>query len=47
MYIKNPDFHNFADDNTVSCVSSSLNELVSELEKGNIATPRKVSSNNN
>ena len=39
MYIKNPDLHNFADDNTISCVSSSLNELTSELEKeGNIAT---------
>ena len=39
MYIKNPDLTNFADDNTISCVSSSLNELISELEKeGNIAT---------
>ena len=39
MYIKNSDLHNFADDNTISCVSSSLNELTSELEKeGNIAT---------
>ena len=39
MYIKNSDLHNFADDNTSSCVSSSLNELISELEKeGNIAT---------
>ena len=39
MYIKNSDLHNFADDNTISCVSSSLNELISELEKeGNIAT---------
>ena len=38
MYIKNSDLHNFADDNTISCVSSSLNELISELEKeGNIA----------
>ena len=38
MYIKNPDLHNFADDSTTSCVSSSLNELISELEKGgNIA----------
>ena len=39
MYIKNSELHNFADDNTISCVSSSLNELISELEKeGNIAT---------
>ena len=39
MYVKNFDLHNFADDNTISCVSSSLNELISELEKeGNIAT---------
>ena len=39
MYIKNSDLHNFADDNTISCVSSSLNGLISELEKeGNIAT---------
>ena len=39
MYIKNSDLHNFADDNTISCVSSSLNELISESEKeGNIAT---------
>ena len=39
MYIKNSDFHNFADDNTISCFSSSLNELISELEKeGNMAT---------
>ena len=33
------DLHNFADDNTISCVSSSLNKLISELEKErNIAT---------
>ena len=39
MYIKNSDLHNFADDNTISCVSSSLNDLISELEKeGNIVT---------
>ena len=39
MYIKNSDLHNFADDNTISCVSSSLNELTSALENGgNIAT---------
>ena len=39
MYIKNSDLHNFADDNTISCVSSSLNGLISELKKeGNIAT---------
>ena len=39
MYIKNSDLDNFADDNIISCVSSSLNELISELEKeGNIAT---------
>ena len=39
MYIKNSDRHNFADVNTISCVSSSLNGLISELEKeGNIAT---------
>ena len=38
-YIKNSDLHNFAGDNTISCVSSSLNELTSELEKkGSIAT---------
>ena len=38
MYIKNSDLHNFADDNAISCVSSSLNERISELEKeGNIA----------
>ena len=54
MYIKNSDLHNVADDNTISCVSSSLNQLISELEKeGNIATQwfrdnsRKVSDNNN
>ena len=39
MYIKNSDLHNFADDNKISCVSSSLNELISELEKeGNTTT---------
>ena len=39
MYIKNSDLHNFAADNTVSRVSSSLNKLISELRKeGNIAT---------
>ena len=39
MYIKNLDLHNFADDYTISCVSSSRNELISELQKeGNIAT---------
>ena len=39
MYIKNSDLHNFADDNIISCVSSLLNDLISELEKeGNIAT---------
>ena len=39
MYIKNSDLQNFADDNIISCVSGSLNGLVSELEKeGNIAT---------
>ena len=39
MYIKNSDLHSFADDNTISCVSSSLNGLISGLEKeGNIAT---------
>ena len=39
MYIKNSDLHNFADDNTISCVSVSLNELTSELKKeGNITT---------
>ena len=39
MDIKNSDLHNFADDNTISCVSSSLNKLISELEKeGSIAT---------
>ena len=39
MYIKNLDLHNFADDYTISCVSSSLNELISESQKeGNIAT---------
>ena len=39
MYIKNSDLNNFAYDNTISCVSNSLNELISELEKeGNIAT---------
>ena len=39
MYIKNSDLHNFADGNTISCVSSSLNEIISEFEKeGNIAT---------
>ena len=39
MYIKNSDLHNFADGNTISSVSSSLNELISELEKDrNIAT---------
>ena len=39
IYIKNSDLHNFADDNTIAWVSSSLNGLISELEKeGNIAT---------
>ena len=39
MYIKNSDVHNIADDNANCCVSSSLNELISELEKeGSIAT---------
>ena len=39
MYIKNSDLHNLADDNKVCCISSQLNELISELEKeGNIAT---------
>ena len=39
MYMKNSDTHNFADENTISCVSSSLNTLISELEKErNIAT---------
>ena len=39
MYIKNSDLHNFADGNTISCVSSSLNGLISELKKeGNITT---------
>ena len=33
MYIKNSDLHNLADDNRISWVSSSLNELISELEK--------------
>ena len=41
MYIKNSDLHNFAADNTVSRVSSSLNKLISELEQErNIATQR-------
>ena len=39
MYIKNSGLHNFAADNTISRVSSSLNKLISELQKeGNIAT---------
>ena len=39
MCIENSDLHNFADDNKISCVSSSLNELISELEKeGNTTT---------
>ena len=39
MYIKNSELHNFADGDTISSVSSSLNGIVSELEnKGNIAT---------
>ena len=33
MYFKNSDLHNFADVNTISCVSSSLAELFPELEK--------------
>ena len=42
MYIKNTDLHNFADDNRISCVSSSLNELISELGKeGSIASSVK------
>ena len=41
MYIKNCDPDNFANENTISCVSSLLNELISELEQeGNIATQR-------
>ena len=40
MYIKKSHLHNFAADNIISCVSSSLNELISELGKdGNRATP--------
>ena len=39
MYVKNSYLHKFADDNTIFCVSSSLSELILELEKeGNIAT---------
>ena len=39
MYIKNSYLHKFADDNTIFCVSSSLSELILELEKEeNIAT---------
>ena len=43
MYIKNSELHNFADDNTTSCVSISLTELISELiseleKEGNVAT---------
>ena len=39
MYIKNSHLHNFADGNTISCISSWLNELTSKLEKErNIAT---------
>ena len=33
MYIKKSDLYNFADDNTFSCISSLLNELISELVK--------------
>ena len=33
MYIKKSDLHNFADGNTFSCISSLLNELISELVK--------------
>ena len=39
MYIKNSYLHKFADDNTIFCVSSSLSELILELEnEENIAT---------
>ena len=39
MYVKNSDLHNFTDGSTISCVSSSLNELIPELEKeGNTGT---------
>ena len=39
IYIKNSDLHNFVDGNTIYCISSTLNELISELEKeGNIVT---------
>ena len=38
MYLKKSDLHNFVDDNTFSCISSLLNELISELVKeANIA----------
>ena len=41
MYIKNSDLLNFADDNTIYCISSTLKELISEEEKeGNITTQR-------
>ena len=37
--MKKSDLHNFADDNTISCTSNNLNELIWKLEtEGNIAT---------
>ena len=33
MYIEKSDLHNFVDDNAFSCISSLLNELISELVK--------------
>ena len=39
MHMKNSDLHNFADDNTISCTSNDLNDLVSKLQtERNIAT---------
>ena len=39
MRIKNSDLHNVAGNKPISCVSSSLNELISELKKArNIVT---------
>ena len=39
LYMKNSELHNFANDNTTSCTSNNLNELISKLEiESNIAT---------
>ena len=39
MHIQNSELYNFADDNTISCTSNDLNDLLMKLEsEGNTAT---------